>query len=234
MSGAKNAPRCATRCFPLLLGKTAAQVTNLPRGQLRPRSTTHILAFQTLLRPKDDRVLVMGGVAAARHGPGRQPCTPGSTWTISPTAPAWPRPQTRTPWSATPSSSQSTPMADIIWVVDESGSMNDNRQDIVNNANDFFTRAVKSGPRLPHGGGRRQEPRAAPASSVGKFCSKRQHRHQRRRRHRPLPQAHRADHLQVLRQQPALLRGRLGVRAGQRLRGGDHAPAAQARPQPTT
>ena len=37
------------------------------------------------------------------------------------------------------------PVADIIWVVDESGSMSDNLQDIVNNANDFFSRAVKSG-----------------------------------------------------------------------------------------
>jgi hypothetical protein len=37
------------------------------------------------------------------------------------------------------------PVADIIWVVDESGSMSDNLADIVKNANDFFSRAVKSG-----------------------------------------------------------------------------------------
>jgi len=39
----------------------------------------------------------------------------------------------------------SLPVADIIWVVDESGSMIDNRQDIVNNANNFFSRALASG-----------------------------------------------------------------------------------------
>ncbi|MCK5799897.1 MAG: VWA domain-containing protein, partial [Deltaproteobacteria bacterium] len=38
-----------------------------------------------------------------------------------------------------------TPKADIIWVVDESGSMNDNRLDVANNAKNFFSRAVASG-----------------------------------------------------------------------------------------
>ncbi|MCK5795537.1 MAG: hypothetical protein KAI47_00020 [Deltaproteobacteria bacterium] len=36
------------------------------------------------------------------------------------------------------------PIADIIWIVDESGSMNDNRNDIVNNAKAFFARAMQS------------------------------------------------------------------------------------------
>ncbi|MCA9670638.1 MAG: VWA domain-containing protein [Myxococcales bacterium] len=39
----------------------------------------------------------------------------------------------------------SLPVADIVWVIDESGSMSDNRQDIVNNANNFFSRALASG-----------------------------------------------------------------------------------------
>ncbi len=37
------------------------------------------------------------------------------------------------------------PIADIIWVIDESGSMTDNRQDIVNNATNFFNKALASG-----------------------------------------------------------------------------------------
>ena len=37
------------------------------------------------------------------------------------------------------------PEADIIWVMDESGSMNDNRYDIVNNAAALFAKAKAAG-----------------------------------------------------------------------------------------
>ena len=39
----------------------------------------------------------------------------------------------------------SIPIADIVWVSDESGSMNDNRIDIVNHANEFFKGAIAMG-----------------------------------------------------------------------------------------
>lgn len=62
------------------------------------------------------------------------------------------------------------PKADIIWVVDESGSMNDNRLDIVNNATDFFARATTAGLdfRMAVTGVR------APGNGIvmGKFCSR--------------------------------------------------------------
>ncbi len=63
------------------------------------------------------------------------------------------------------------PVADIIWVVDESGSMSDNRQDIVNNANSFFSRALLSGLNFRMGVTNVCSPSGSYKSAVGKFCS---------------------------------------------------------------
>jgi len=60
-------------------------------------------------------------------------------------------------------------MADIIWVVDESGSMSDNRQDIVNNANSFFSRALSSGLDFRLAVTTVQQP--GNPKCMGKFCS---------------------------------------------------------------
>ncbi len=66
----------------------------------------------------------------------------------------------------------SLPVADIIWVIDESGSMNDNRQDIVNNANNFFSRALSSGLDFRMGVTNVCNPSGSYKAAVGKFCSK--------------------------------------------------------------
>ena len=66
----------------------------------------------------------------------------------------------------------SLPVADIIWVVDESGSMNDNRQDIVNNANNFFSRALSSGLDFRMGVTNVCSPTGSYKTAVGKLCSK--------------------------------------------------------------
>ena len=66
----------------------------------------------------------------------------------------------------------SLPVADIIWVVDESGSMSDNRQDIVNNANNFFSRALSSGLDFRMGVTNVCNPSGSYKTAVGKFCSK--------------------------------------------------------------
>jgi hypothetical protein len=66
----------------------------------------------------------------------------------------------------------SLPVADIIWVVDESGSMDNNRQDIVNNANNFFSRALASGLDFRMGVTNVCRPSAGSSCVVGKFCSK--------------------------------------------------------------
>jgi hypothetical protein len=64
------------------------------------------------------------------------------------------------------------PVADIIWVVDESLSMNDNRQNIVNNATDFFSRAVSSGLDFRIGVTNVCSPTGSYKEAVGKFCSR--------------------------------------------------------------
>ena len=64
------------------------------------------------------------------------------------------------------------PVADMIWVVDESGSMADNRQDIVNNANNFFSRALASGLDFRMGVTNVCNPSGSYKSVIGKFCSK--------------------------------------------------------------
>jgi hypothetical protein len=63
----------------------------------------------------------------------------------------------------------SKPVADIIWIVDESGSMNDNRQDIVNNANKFFSKAIAAGLDFRMGVAGMKKPGAG--VELGKFCS---------------------------------------------------------------
>ena len=66
----------------------------------------------------------------------------------------------------------SLPVADIIWVVDESGSMSDDRQNIVNNANNFFSRALSSGLDFRMGVTGVCSPSGSYKAAVGKLCSK--------------------------------------------------------------
>jgi hypothetical protein len=66
----------------------------------------------------------------------------------------------------------SLPIADIIWVVDESGSMDNNRTDIVNNANNFFSRALSSGLDFRMGVTNVCSPTGSYKAAVGRFCSK--------------------------------------------------------------
>jgi len=61
------------------------------------------------------------------------------------------------------------PIADIIWVIDESGSMSNERQDVVNNANNFFSRALASG--LDFRMGVTNVVHPPNKKCIGKFCS---------------------------------------------------------------
>jgi hypothetical protein len=63
-----------------------------------------------------------------------------------------------------------TPTADILWVIDESGSMSDNRQDVANNANAFFDLATASGLDFRMGVTGVRKPEAG--IEVGKLCSR--------------------------------------------------------------
>ena len=64
------------------------------------------------------------------------------------------------------------PIADIIWVIDESGSMSNELQDVVNNANNFFSRALASGLDFRMGITNVCTPNGQYKKCIGKFCSK--------------------------------------------------------------
>jgi hypothetical protein len=66
------------------------------------------------------------------------------------------------------------PVADIVWVVDESISMEENQQDIINHAKDFFSRAQASGLDFRMGVTSVADPNTFDPITVkpGKFCGK--------------------------------------------------------------
>ena len=66
---------------------------------------------------------------------------------------------------------QQLPVADIVWVIDESGSMSTERQDVVNNANNFFSRALASGLDFRMGVTNVCTPNGSYKKCLGKFCS---------------------------------------------------------------
>ena len=118
---------------------------SIPKGgwaDYGPTTADFVVRFMCQLRK--DRLLVLGGVAPASmtndpqmatgfhlddvsNGTGLATVTDSSTRECDPFV------------------LTKNPVADIIWVVDESGSMSDNRKDIINHASDFFARAVKTG-----------------------------------------------------------------------------------------
>jgi len=143
-----------------LLGKN---VTGLSPREVGPPSQSHALHFQTLVR-SDGRLLVMGAVADAAmakdpaaptgyhvddlsNGTGLATEADGATVECDPFV------------------LTGTPTADIIWVIDESGSMSNNRDDVAANAADFFARAQKSGLDF------RIAVTGVGPSQNGKFCS---------------------------------------------------------------
>ncbi len=172
LSGDKNAPAVRNDLIPVLLGRAPSEVTHLPQATFGPSVSSHVLAFQTLIRPADGRVMVMGAVASSAmikdsqmntgfhqddlsNGTGLATAADGDTVECD------------------PFTIERLPIADIIWVVDESGSMDDNRQDIVNNASEFFARAQKSGLDFRMGVTGVKDPDQDWDSSItGKFCSR--------------------------------------------------------------
>jgi hypothetical protein len=64
------------------------------------------------------------------------------------------------------------PKADFIWVVDESSAMSDNRVDLVNSANAFFSHALSSGLDFRMGVTGVNSPTGSQAKTVGHLCSK--------------------------------------------------------------
>jgi hypothetical protein len=160
LSSAQNPPATRNALLPVLLSKA---VGSLPAANFGPSTTDQLIHLQTLLR-KDNRVIIMGVVTdtamenntsmatsfhAADLSNGTGLATDSDTDTVE----------------CDPFLLTTSPVADIIWVIDESGSMYDNRQDVANNAKDFFARALKSGLDF------RMAVTGVNQNQNGKFCS---------------------------------------------------------------
>jgi len=160
MSASQKAPAVRNAVFSAILGKKVSQLSQASYG---PSATDFVLLMQTLLR-KDGRLILMGAVAdtaSANNATlqtgfilddlsnGTGLATDSDSDTVE----------------CDPFKLEGNPVADIIWVIDESGSMSDNRQDVANNAKDFFSRALKSGLDF------RIAVTGVNISQNGKFCS---------------------------------------------------------------
>jgi hypothetical protein len=161
LTSAKNPPAVRNNLYILLTGKQPAQ---LPQANFGPSTTNHILRFQTLLREKEGRVLVMGAVGAntMTNDPG---VDTGIHMDDLSNGTGLAKASDTDTVECDPFILEGTPVADIIWVVDESGSMNNNRDDVAANAKDFFTRALKSGLDF------RMAVTGVNVNQNGKFCS---------------------------------------------------------------
>ena len=172
MSAATKAGAVRNALFEAILG---GKVSNTGSDSYGPSATDFTLRYETLLRPAEGRLLVIGGVAPTSMAQDDKQQTSIHLDDLS-----------NGTGLATASDSDTVecdpfildrnPVADIIWVVDDSGSMNDNRKDIVNNANEFFSRAVKSGLDFRMAVTGVADPNdfmpLQPKPVVGKFCGK--------------------------------------------------------------
>jgi hypothetical protein len=140
MSTATKPPAARNALFNAFLGK---QVGQLPQATFGPSSTSLRLRLQVLLR-KDNRVLVMGAVADGAMMNDTSKATGIHVEDLSNGTGLATESDSDTV-ECDPFVLSGNPIADIIWVIDESGSMSANRQDVANNAVDFFARALKSG-----------------------------------------------------------------------------------------
>ena len=167
----KNPPAVRNDLYGLLLNRPASQFSNVPKTDFGMSTKEHLLAFQTLLRKEagGNRVIVMGAVAPQKNIqdqtlPAAMMMDDSSNGTGLATA------VDKATVECDPFVLSGTPVADILWIIDESGSMDDNRQDIVNNASDFFARAVNAGLDFRMGVAGMKNPHTS-GVQVGKFCS---------------------------------------------------------------
>jgi len=193
-SSGSNVSSVRNQVMAALLGKTMADLSNLP-SPYGSSASAFVIRFTTVKRfafkkdsanklvldskgnPMDSgdktkwRLLVMGGVATKtayitptmRSGFIVDDLSNGTSLAVA---------KDNVENECDVGKITSLPVADIIWVIDESGSMNDNRQDIVNNANNFFSRALSSGLDFRMGVTNVTHPTSSNQKCIGKFCSK--------------------------------------------------------------
>jgi len=170
MSSASNVLAVRNSLLAVLLGRPAKDLSTLPTTVFGPAASTFSLRFQALLRT-DGRVMVMGAVAEGAMVKDPTKDTGFLQDDLS-NGTGLAQAKDKDTVECDPFLIDSTSVADIIWVVDESGSMTDNRVDVANNAKDFFSRAVKSGLDFRMAVTNVVEPGGSYKAALGKFCSK--------------------------------------------------------------
>jgi hypothetical protein len=129
--------------LPVLLSRNAGDLSNLPSAAFGPASMNHIVKMQVLLR-KDGRVIVMGAVGEAamlrdftkKTGLHIVDLTNGTGLAT---------PDDKDTVECDPFALDRTSKADIIWVVDESGSMSDNRASVAKTPKTFLRALSRPG-----------------------------------------------------------------------------------------
>ncbi len=164
----KNPPAVRNEILPLLLSRAPSELSHLPSPNFGPSSKKLIIMLQTLLRPQEGELIVMGGVAAESMAIDETKNTAFHLDDLS-NGTGLATEADKDTVECDPFLLTYNPVADIIWVVDESESMDDNREDIVSNASDFFARASKSGLDFRMGVVSMEPPSGS--SILGKFCS---------------------------------------------------------------
>jgi hypothetical protein len=169
LATAQNPPAVRDLLLQTIFAPPAARVGALPPATFGPSTLEHILVFQTVLRPKEGRVLVMGAVAARAMVDNKAVDTAFHLEDLS-NGTGLATPQDKDTVECDGFVLDRVSAADILWIVDESGSMDDNRNDIVANAKDFFSRALNDGLDFRMG----VAGMASPSSKIdlGRFCSR--------------------------------------------------------------
>lgn len=154
-----------------LLKRSNADISNLPTATFGSSVELFSVRVQTLLR-KDGRLLIMGAVADAKLAADNSLATGFHLDDLSNGTGLATASDSDTV-ECDPFTIQGQGVADIIWVVDESGSMDDNRVDVANNAKDFFARALASGLdfRMAVTGVVAPDMFGGAGPAVGRFCS---------------------------------------------------------------
>ncbi|MCA9665524.1 MAG: hypothetical protein KC503_08045 [Myxococcales bacterium] len=154
----------------LVLNKPKSDLTGLPAA-FGKTATNFVLRLQVLLRPNDQQLLILGALAddaLYKDDTKKTGITVDDLSNGTPLA----RANDGTVGECDAYTLSRDSKADIIWVVDESGSMSDNRASVVNNANELFNRALNAGLDFRMGVTNVIYPTSSYAYAVGKFCSK--------------------------------------------------------------
>ena len=154
----------------LALDRPRGDLSGLPTAPVGPAGPAHLLKLQTLLR-KDGRLIVMGAVAESSMARDPKQQTGFHLDDLS-NGTGLAEPKDTDTVECDSFTVDALPVADIIWVVDESGSMLEDRSAVANNAKEFFGRALQSGLDFRMAVTNVVNTTDGPASAIGRFCSR--------------------------------------------------------------